>query len=717
MPSSVRLSHSRLAVVIAACVLPLPLAAQQTALQPPVAERRTHVDTLHGEVRSDDYFWLREKSDPAVAAYLEAENAYAEQVLAPLAGLRETLYQEMLGRIKQPDLSVPYRDNGYFYYSRTEEGKQYPVIARERGSLDAPEEVLLDVNRLAEGQSFMSVGYVEPSPDAQLLAYGTDSTGYRQYVLHVKDLRTGQLLDTRAERLRSVAWADDNRTLFYTVEHPVTKRAYQIYRHVLATPTHELLYEEPDERFNLYVGRTSSDEYLLLHISSLTTSEVRYLRADDPAGEWRQVAPRVQDREYDVGHHGDSFYIRVNDTGRNFRLVKAPVTDPAERNWTEVIPHRDDVMLQGVQLFRNHMLAYERADALPRLVIHDLRNGGSHEVAFPEPVYSVFPTSNAEFDTNILRYAYQSFVTPSSVYDYDMDTRQATLLKQQEVLGGYDPTQYESERVWAVARDGTRVPVSLVYRKGTPRDGSAPMLLGGYGSYGASSNVSFSSNRLSLLDRGLIVGTAHIRGGGDLGQAWHDQGRMQHKINTFTDFIDVAEHLVKEGYTSSDRLVIEGGSAGGLLMGAVTNMRPDLFRAVIAHVPFVDVINTMLDETLPLTVGEFEEWGNPKIAEQYRWIRAYDPYTNVAARDYPAMLVKTSFNDSQVMYHEPAKWVAKLRAHKTDDNPLLFVTNMAAGHGGSSGRYDRLREIALDYAFMLWQVGAAGVRPEVTSPE
>ena len=717
MPSSVRLSHSRLAVVIAACVLPLPLAAQQTALQPPVAERRTHVDTLHGEVRSDDYFWLRKKSDPAVAAYLEAENAYAEQVLAPLAGLRETLYQEMLGRIKQTDLSVPYRDNGYFYYSRTEEGKQYPVIARKRGSLDAPEEVLLDVNRLAEGQSFMSVGYVEPSPDAQLLAYGTDSTGYRQYVLHVKDLRTGQLLDTRAERLRSVAWADDNRTLFYTVEHPVTKRAYQIYRHVLGTPTHELLYEEPDERFNLYVGRTSSDEYLLLHISSLTTSEVRYLRADDPAGEWRQVAPRVQDREYDVGHHGDSFYIRVNDTGRNFRLVKAPVTDPAERNWTEVIPHRDDVMLQGVQLFRNHMLAYERADALPRLVIHDLRNGGSHEVAFPEPVYSVFPTSNAEFDTNILRYAYQSFVTPSSVYDYDMDTRQATLLKQQEVLGGYDPTQYESERVWAVARDGTRVPVSLVYRKGTPRDGSAPMLLGGYGSYGASSNVSFSSNRLSLLDRGLIVGTAHIRGGGDLGQAWHDQGRMQHKINTFTDFIDVAEHLVKEGYTSTHRLVIEGGSAGGLLMGAVTNMRPDLFRAVIAHVPFVDVINTMLDETLPLTVGEFEEWGNPKIAEQYRWIRAYDPYTNVAARDYPAMLVKTSFNDSQVMYHEPAKWVAKLRAHKTDDNPLLFVTNMAAGHGGSSGRYDRLREIALDYAFMLWQVGAAGVRPEVTSPE
>src|SRR5690554_6810162 len=623
----------------------------------------------------------------------------------------------MLGRIKQTDLAVPYRDNGYSYSSRTEEGKQYPVMARKRGSLDAPEEVLLDVNRLAEGQSFMSVGYVEPSPDAQLLAYGTDSTGYRQYVLHVKDLRTGQLLDTRAERLRSVAWADDNRTLFYTVEHPVTKRAYQIYRHVLGTPTHELLYEEPDGRFNLYVGRTSSDEYLLLHISSLTTSEVRYLRADDPAGEWRQVAPRVQDREYDVGHHGDSFYIRVNDTGRNFRLVKAPVTDPAERNWTEVIPHRDDVMLQGVQLFRNHMLAYERADALPRLVIHDLRNGGSHEVAFPEPVYSVFPTSNAEFDTNILRYAYQSFVTPSSVYDYDMDTRQATLLKQQEVLGGYDPTQYESERVWAVARDGTRVPVSLVYRKGTPRDGSAPMLLGGYGSYGASSNVSFSSNRLSLLDRGLIVGTAHIRGGGDLGQAWHDQGRMQHKINTFTDFIDVAEHLVKEGYTSSDRLVIEGGSAGGLLMGAVTNMRPDLFRAVIAHVPFVDVINTMLDETLPLTVGEFEEWGNPKIAEQYRWIRAYDPYTNVAARDYPAMLVKTSFNDSQVMYHEPAKWVAKLRAHKTDDNPLLFVTNMAAGHGGSSGRYDRLREIALDYAFMLWQVGAAGVRPEVTSPE
>ncbi|HEU5210660.1 MAG TPA: S9 family peptidase [Longimicrobiales bacterium] len=717
MPAAVRRCRFHLLVVAAGALAPLPLSAQQTTVQPPVAERRAHVDTLHGDVRSDDYFWLREKSDPAVAAYLEAENAYAEQVLEPLAGLREALYTEMLGRIKQTDLSVPYRDNGYFYYARTEEGKQYPVLARKKGSLDAPEEVLLDVNALAEGQEFMSVAYEEPSPDAQLLAYGTDSTGYRQYVLHVKDLRTGELLDTRAERLRSVVWADDNRTLFYTVEHPVTKRAYRLYRHVIGTPAHELIYEEPDERFGLYVGRTSSDAYILLGIGSLTTSEVRYLRADDPTGEWRQVAPRVQDREYDVEHHGDSFYIRVNDAGRNFRLVRAPVADPAESNWTEVIPHRDDVMLQGVQLFRNHMLAYERANALPRLVIHDLRTNTSHEVAFPEPVYSVFPTSNYEFDTSVLRYSYQSFVTPSSVYDYDMDTRQAALLKRQEVLGGYDPAQYTSERVWATARDGTRVPVSLVYRKDTPRDGSAPMLLGAYGSYGSSSNVTFNSNRLSLIDRGMIVGTAHIRGGADLGKAWHDQGRMQHKINTFIDFIDVAEHLVDSDYTSSDRLVIEGGSAGGLLMGAVTNMRPDLFKAVIAHVPFVDVINTMLDETLPLTVGEFEEWGNPKVAEQYRWIRAYDPYTNVAAKDYPAMLVKTSFNDSQVMYHEPAKWVAKLRAHKTDDNPLLFVTNMAAGHGGSSGRYDRLREIALDYAFMLWQVGKTGSRPGVTSPQ
>ena len=704
------LRRSILAAAFAApFVLAAPAALAQTTT-PPVAERREHVDTLHGIIRSDPYFWLREKSDPAVRAYLEAENAYAEHVLSPLAELQEELYEEMLGRIQQTDLSVPTLDNGYFYYTRTEEGRQYPIFARKHGSLDAPEQILLDVNALAEGQTFMSIGTLQPSDNAQLLAYSTDSTGFRQYMLQVKDLRTGEVLPDRAERVVTAAWARDNRTLFYTVEDPVTKRPYRLYRHVLGSPEHELIYEEPDERFSVYVSRTRSDEYLLTYIGSLTTTEIRYLPSDDPTGEWKQVAARVQDREYDVDHRGDEFFITVNDTGRNFRLVKAPVSNPSEANWTEVIPHRDDVMLQSAMLFRNHLVTYERAEGLPRIVIRDLRTNEAHAVSFPEPVYSAFLSGNAEFDTNVLRYAYQSFVTPSSVFDYDMDSREATLLKQQAVLGGYDASQYASERVWATARDGTRVPVSLVYRKDTPRDGSAPLLLYSYGSYGSSSNVGFSSNRLSLLDRGMIYALAHIRGGGDLGKAWHDAGRMQHKMNTFTDFIDVAEHLVENDYTSSERLVIEGGSAGGLLMGAVTNLRPDLFRAVIAHVPFVDVINTMLDETLPLTVGEFEEWGNPKIAEQYEWIAAYDPYTNVWARDYPAMLVKTSFNDSQVMYHEPAKWVAKLRSVKTDDNPLLFVTNMGAGHGGASGRYDRLREIALDYAFVLWQVGLV---PEV----
>lgn len=673
----------------------------------PAAEQRPHATPLHGETRSDPYFWLRVKSDPAVRAYLEAENAYAEAALAHLVPLREQLYEEMLGRIKQTDLSVPYRMRGHFYYSRTEEGKQYPIFMRKAGSLEGPEEVLLDLNALAEGKSFMSLGAFTVSDDNSLLAFSADSTGYRQYELQVKDLRADTLLPVRAERVTSVAWAADNATLFYTQEDETTKRSHRLYRHVLGTDRHELLYEEPDERFGVYVGRTRSRDYLVLGIGSLTTSESRILSAADPMGEWRVVSPRRQDREYDVDHHGDRLYIRVNDTGRHFRLVSAPIGDPSEANWVEVIPHREKVMLEGFDLFRDHMVVFEREDGLPQIGITDMRTGAAHRMEFPEPVYSAGASTNAEFDTDTLRYSYQSFVTPGSVYDYDMNTRARTLLKQQEVLGGYDPSQYTSERVSARAADGTLVPVSLVYRKGMRRDGMTPLFLYAYGSYGATVPVSFSSNRLSLLDRGMVYALAHIRGGGDLGKTWHDAGRMQHKMNTFTDFIAAADHLVEQGYTSPDRLVINGGSAGGLLMGAVANLRPDLFKAVIADVPFVDVINTMLDETLPLTVGEFEEWGNPKDPEQYAWISAYDPYTNVKRAAYPAMLVNTSFNDSQVMYHEPAKWVAKLRTMKTDSNPLLLVTNMGAGHGGASGRYDRLKEIARDYAFALWQVGLA----------
>jgi oligopeptidase B len=695
-----------LLLALAAVLAPVHAGAQPT---PPVAERRAHVDTLHGDVRRDDYFWLREKSDPAVRRYLEAENAYARQVLAPTAALQERLYREMLSRIKQTDLSVPYRERGYWYYTRTVEGQQYPIYARKKGSLDAPEQVTLDLNAMAKGQVFMGLGEYAVSDDGNLLAYAFDSTGFRQYALHVKDLRTGRLLPDRAARVTSVAWAADNRTMFYTTEDDA-KRSHRVWRHRLGEARDELVYEEKDERFSVYVTRGRSGKYLYMPVGSLTSSEWRYLDASTPDGAWTMIAPRVPDREYDVEHHGDHFYIRVNDTGRNFRLVRAPVADPRPERWTEVLPHRADVMLEGTDFFKDHFVAYERRNALVELAVTDLRTNESHRVAFPEPVYTVFGSTNREWDTKLLRYSYQSFLTPSSVFDYDMDSRAATLLKQTEVLGGYDKTAYVTERVYATARDGTRIPVSIVHARDARRSGPAPMLLTAYGSYGASSNPTFNSNRLSLLDRGVVFALAHIRGGGDLGKAWHDDGRMMKKMNTFTDFIDVADHLVAQGYTAPDRLVIEGGSAGGLLMGAVTNLRPELFRAVIAHVPFVDVVNTMLDETLPLTVGEFEEWGNPKKPDEYRYLKAYDPYGNLAAKAYPAMLVKTSFNDSQVMYHEPAKYVARMRTLRTDANPLLLVTNMGAGHGGASGRYDRLREIALDYAFILTQVGRGEMR-------
>ncbi len=697
--------------VLLACLLAAPLAAQvQQASGAPVAERRAHVDSLHGDVRRDDYFWLRVKSDPAVRAYLEAENAYAANVLAPLAPLRERLYQEMLARIKQTDLSVPYRLDGYYYYTRTVEGQQYPIFARKRGSLSAPEQVTLDVNQMAKGQVFMGIGEYGISDDGNLLAYSFDSTGYRQYALRVKDLRTGELLPTRADRVTSAAWAADNRTILYSVEHPVSKRSYRVYRHVIGQPNDTLLYEEKDERFSTYVGRSRSRDYVFMYVGSLTTDEQYLLPARTPLASFQVIVPRRENREYTADHHGDRLYIRVNDTGRNFRLVTAPVSDPREQNWKEVVPQRPNVMLSGVTLFANHMVRSERENGLPQIVITDLRTNATHKLAFPEPVYSAGLAQNAEWNTTLLRYGYQSFITPSSVFDYDMHSRASTLLKETEVLGGYDRTRYVSERIYAKARDGTMIPVSLVYRKDVRRDGTAAMHLSAYGSYGSSSDIGFNSNRLSLLDRGVVVATAHIRGGGEMGKTWHDQGRMKAKMNTFTDFIDVAEHLIAQRYASKDRLVIQGGSAGGLLMGAVTNMRPDLFKAVIAEVPFVDVINTMLDESLPLTVGEFEEWGNPKKRDEYGYMRQYSPYDNIAAKNYPAILVRTSFNDSQVLYHEPAKYVARLRAMKTDANPLLLVTNMGAGHGGASGRYDRLREIALAYAFLLWQSGVEGAQ-------
>jgi oligopeptidase B len=673
--------------------------------RPPVARVLPRSSEIHGERRVDDYHWLREKENPEVRAYLEAENAFTDAVMKPTEAFQASLYAEMLGRIQETDANVPYRKGRFHYYSRTEQGKQYPIHCRKQGSLDAAEEVTLDLNLLAEGKPFMALGAYEVSDDGGLLAYATDDTGFRQYTLFVKDLRSGELVETVAEKVGSVAWAADGRTLFYTVEEESTKRQYRLYRHRVGDDAHDLVYEEADLAFNVGVYRTRSLAYLVLGVSSLTTGEARFLPADEPLGAWRLVAPRVAEQEYDVDHHGAVFYVRANDTGRNFRLVKAPVASPGRESWTEVVPHRADVMLEGVDCFRDHLVLLEREGGLPQVSVTDLRTGATHRIGFPEAAYTAGPERNPEFDTRTFRYGYQSLVTPPSVFDYDLDTREATLLKEQPVLGGYDRRRYETERVLATAPDGVAVPLSIVYRRGLRKDGSAPILLYGYGSYGFPLPVTFSSNRVSLLDRGVVLALAHVRGGGEMGKSWHDDGRLTKKRNTFTDFIAAACFLLAERYGSRDRLVIEGGSAGGLLMGAVTNLRPDLFKAVVSKVPFVDVVNTMLDETLPLTVGEFEEWGNPKEKPAYDTMSSYCPYTNLERKGYPAMLVKASLHDSQVMYWEPAKYVAKLRTLKTDSHLLLLKTNLDAGHGGASGRYDTLREAAFDYAFVLGQMG------------
>jgi oligopeptidase B len=685
-------------------------------LVPPAAPKKPHVRQLHGDRFEDDYFWLREKTNPEVTQYLEAENAYTTSVMKPFAGLQDTLYKEILGRIKQTDLTVPGRAGAYFYYSRTEEAKQYTIFCRKKGTLEAPEEIYLDVNALAQGHPFMALGAAQITDDGNVVAYSTDITGFREYRLQVKDLRTGQVLPDTVDKVNSMAWAADNKTLFYTTPD-AAKRPYRLYRHVIGTAAHDLLYEEKDEHFALHVWKSRSKGYLFLEAGSHTASEVRYVRADTPTGEWTILAPRKAEHQYDVDHRGDLFYIRTNRDGRNFELVTAPVTSAGPEHWRVLVPHRPNVMLQGMTLFANHLVLTEREDGLPQIRVTSLTTNATHRVEFPEPAYSVMVTQPPEFDTKMLRYTYESFITPPSVFDYDMDTKQATRLKQTEVLGGYDPTRYVSERVWVTASDGIKVPMSLVYRRDVKKDGTAPLYLTAYGSYGIPSAVRFASSRISLLDRGFVCALAHIRGGGDLGKPWHDDGRMMHKRNTFTDFIAAAEYLVAERYGAKDRLVIEGGSAGGLLMGAVTNMRPDLFKAVVAHVPFVDVINTMSDETLPLTVGEYEEWGNPAIKAEYDYIKTYCPYTNLAAKAYPSMLVETSLNDSQVMYWEPAKYVARLRTLKTDHNPLLLKTNMAAGHGGASGRYDRLHETAFDYAFILWQTGLTNGTPGTGAPE
>ena len=666
------------------------------------------MDVVHGDRRQDDYAWLRQKDDPEVLAYLRAENAYADEVMKPTEPFQKALYAEMLGRIKEDDATVPYRRGDYYYYSRTEKGKQYPVLCRRHGSLDAPEEITLDLNRLAEGHAFLSLGAYAVSDDGQRLVYTVDFTGAREYTLYVKDLRTGALEPDRVERVASVAWSAAPATFFYVTEDRA-KRPHRLWRHRLGVAAGDLLLEETDELFRFGVTRSRSLAYVFVYSASHTTTEVRYLGAESPGGVWTVLAPREHEHEYDVEHGRDLFYIRTNGGGRrNFRLVAAPVADPRPERWTELVPHREDVMLESVDVFADHYVLQERADGLVRLRVTDLDSRASHHIEFPEPAYDVGPEANAEFVTPRYRFRYESFITPTSVFDYDTVTRELRLLKRTEVLGGYDPARYRTERVHATAADGTRIPISLVCPKDAPRDGTSATVLTGYGAYGMPYPVTFSSNRLSLLERGVAVAVAHVRGGGELGKRWHDDGRMLKKRNTFTDFIACAELLVREGYTAHDRLVVEGGSAGGLLVGAVLNMRPDLCTAAVLRVPFLDVINTMLDPSLPLTVGEFEEWGNPKLREHYEYMKTYCPYTNLAPQRYPAILVRTALNDSQVMYWEAAKGVAKLRAVKTDDRPLLLKVNLEAGHSGASGRYDALRELAFDHAFVLGQLGRAG---------
>jgi oligopeptidase B len=671
---------------------------------PPIANKHPHVSMVHGKTLNDDYYWLREKESPEVRAYLDAENAYTRAMMKPSEALQKALYREMLGRIKETDTEVPYRDGDYFYYSRTRKGRQYRTYCRKRDSLSAKEEILLDLNVLAKDKAFLSLGALDVSRNGKMLAYSLDYSGFREYTLRFRNLDSGSDFPVAIEKARSVAWANDNRTVFYVTEDDA-KRAYRVWRRVIGQPDETLVYEETDARFSVSVSDSRSRGYIFVTSHSATTTEVRYLDADAPLSELTLFQERRQDHEYYVDHGGDRFYVVTNDTGRNFRLAFASLQATGESNWRELIAHRNEVMLDGVDVFSRHLVLHERKDGFPRLCVRGIADENVHSINLPEPASSVYGGVNAEFDTAIFRLHYESYVTPESVYDYDFESRSLTLLKQREVRGKYNSKDYRVEVHHAVAKDGEKVPISLVYRKDMRAGRAQPMLLTGYGAYGYAHDVHFSSTRLSLLDRGVIYAVAHVRGGGEMGTRWHDQGRMLNKRNTFTDFIACAEYLVEARYTDSSQLVIEGGSAGGLLVGAVATMRPELFRAVMADVPFVDVINTMLDDSLPLTTGEYEEWGDPRESAAFEYMLSYSPYDNLQAGDYPAMLVETSLNDSQVMYWEPAKFLARLRALKTDHNPLLLRINMEAGHGGASGRYEFLKEIAFSYAFLLGIVG------------
>ena len=683
---------------------------------PPVADKEEHLVITHGDTIVDNYFWMRlsdeEKNADTpsehtqkVLNYLEEENAYLDAMMEHTKPLQDKLYEEMVARIKQDDASVPYSKNGYSYYTRFEEGQDYAYYCRKALTDGAEEEVMLDGPEMAKDQSYFAIGGRSISENNELLAYSVDLVSRRQYTIHVKNLATGELYADKIENTTGgITWANDNKTIFYTKKDPVTLRSNKIFKHVLGTPTDqdELVFEETDETFSCFVYKTKSSKYLMIGSSQTLSTEYRFLDADTPNGEWKIIQPRERDLEYSVDHFGDHFYITTNYDAKNFRLMKTPVGATEKGNWEEIIPNRSDVLLERIDIFKNQLVVTERKEGLTQLRIINWADQSEHYMEFNDPAYLAFTSVNPEFDTETLRFGYTSMTTPYSVYDYNMVTKEKELKKQEEVLGGdFDPANYTSERIMATARDGEQIPVSIVYKNGYKKDGNSPLLLYAYGSYGYSMDPTFSFARLSLLDRGFAFAIAHIRGGQEMGRHWYEDGKLLKKKNTFYDFIDCGKHLVDQGYTSSEHLYAQGGSAGGLLMGAVINMEPDLWNGVIAAVPFVDVINTMLDESIPLTTGEFDEWGNPKVEEYYHYIKSYSPYDNIEAKDYPNLLITTGYWDSQVQYWEPAKWIAKLRELKTDDNRLLLYCNMDVGHGGASGRFEAYKETALEYAFFL----------------
>jgi oligopeptidase B len=681
-------------------------AALDLSPQPPVATRQPKDVTVHGDKRTDDYFWLREKESHAVLDYLKAENAYTESVTAPVKPLQDELYREMVGRVKETDQSVPARKGRHLYYTRTEKGKQYPIHCRKLADTPkAAEEIILDINQLAVGEAFMSVGHLVVSDDTRLLIYTTDRTGSRDYTVHIKNLETGAEIAQQIGNVASIEWAADNDTIFYVTEEKETKRAYRLERWVLSTGQRRVLLDEKDELYDLEISRTLDGKYLVCTSESKTTTGILALAANQPRGKFRVIVRKRDGVECSLEHRAGLFYILTNLDAKNFRLVSAPVDTPTPMHWTEILSHDPAIKREDVETYANHLVIHERENGLPHLRVIDLASGKHHRIEMPEPIYEVDEGENLEFDTDAYRFSYESPVTPDSTFAYNFTTGERTLLKRAEIPGGYDPSLYACERIWATASDKIKIPVSLVWRKDRRVKGPQPLFLYAYGSYGVSIPDSFSTARLSLLDRGVIYAIAHIRGGGELGEEWRDAGKMALKKNTFTDFIACAESLIASKHTDSKQLIISGGSAGGLLVGAVLNKRPDLFRAAILDVPFVDIVNTMLDDTLPLTTSEYIEWGNPTVKAEYAWMRAYSPYDNLKAQAYPAMLVNVSLNDSQVPYWEGAKLVAKLRTLKTDSNPLLLRTNLDAGHGGASGRYDALKETAFDYAFALAVLG------------